>query len=205
MLTLEFPRPAGARWAKLIVNATNSAWRAQFAREVAATSGGAAPGQKKAPIYREGEYTKLRVRVLTVLGWQTGQVVFGGGPLPAEDMIYGIDLDDVGGDKVQLKLEPPAGYWLIDRLALDFSEDAPVEGNVVDAEDVDSPDAAEVLRALAVEDGSTLFLENPGEQSVLTFPVPPPKEGMERTIFLRTVSCYEMPPPIIHNPLNRLL
>jgi hypothetical protein len=193
-ITLEFPRPKGARRAKLVVNATNSAWPAEFAREVLATSGEAAPGAKPTPVYQDGEFTKLRVRILTAFGWQTGQVIFAGGPLPAEDMIYALDLEDVGTDKVWLKIAPPAGYWLIDRLALDFSEDAPVEGVEVDAEAVDSPDAAEVLKALAVEDGSTLFLENPGSQSVLTFSAPPPKEGMERTLFLRTVSCYEMPP-----------
>jgi hypothetical protein len=193
-LTFEFLRPAGASKAKLIVNAANTMWRAQFAREVLGRAGGAVPRSGAKPLYREGELTGLGVRLETVFGWQTGQVIFTGGPLPAEDAIYWLDLGDVKGTTVRLKLEPPVGYWLIDRLALDFGEDTPVDEILVDAEGVDSPDAAEVLRALAVEDGSTLFLEDPGSQSALTFTVPPPTEGMERTIFLRTVSCYEMPP-----------
>jgi hypothetical protein len=193
-LSLEFPRPAGARRAKLIVNAANTMWRAQFAREALGRSGGPAPRSGAKPLYREGELTGLGVRLETVFGWQTGQVIFAQGPLPAEDAIYWLDLGDVKGTTIRIKLEPPAGYWLIDRLALDFGEDAPVDEILVDAEGVDSPDAAEVLRALIVEDGSTLFLESPGSQTVLTFTAPPPKEGLARTIFLRTVSCYEMPP-----------
>ena len=193
-LSLEFPRPAGARKAKLIVNAANTMWRAQFAREVLGRSGGPAPRSGAKPLYREGELTGLAVRLETVFGWQTGQVIFTGGPLPAEDAIYWLDLGDVKGTTVRIKLEPPAGYWLIDRLALDFGEDTPIDEVLVDAEGVDSPDAAEVLRALTVEDGSSLFLVNPGSQSVLTFKAPPLKEGMVRTLFLRTVSCYEMPP-----------
>jgi len=193
-LSLEFQRSAGARKAKLIVNAANTMWRAQFAREVQERSGGTAPRSGAKPLYREGELTGLGVRLETVFGWQTGQVIFAGGPLPAEDAVYWLDLGDVKGTTVRIKLEPPAGYWLIDRLALDFGEDAPVDEILVDAEGVDSPDAAEVLRALTVEDGSTLFLESPGSQSVLTFTAPPPREGMVRTLFLRTVSCYEMPP-----------
>jgi hypothetical protein len=169
-------------------------WRAQFAREVLGRSGDTAQRSGAKPLYREGELTSLGVRLETVFGWQTGQVIFAGGPLPAEDAIYWLDLGDVKETTVRLKLEPPAGYWMIDRLALDFGEDTPVDEVLVDAGDVDSPDAAEVLRALTVEDGSTLFLVNPGSQSVLTFTAPPLKEGMERTIFLRTVSCYEMPP-----------
>jgi len=193
-LSLEFPKPAGARRAKLIVNAANTMWRAQFAQEALGRSGGSAPRTGAKPLYREGELTGLGVRLETVFGWQTGQVIFAQGPLPAEDAIYWLDLGDVKGTTVRIKLEPPAGYWLIDRLALDFGEDAPVDEILVDAEGVDSPDAAEVLRALTVEDGSTLFLESPGSQTVLTFTAPPPKEGMARTLFLRTVSCYEMPP-----------
>jgi hypothetical protein len=202
-ITLEFPRPKGARRAKLVVNATNSAWPAEFARQVLATSGEAAPGTKTTPVYQEWEFSKLRVRLLTAFGWQTGQVIFAGGPLPAEDMIYALDLDDVGTDKVWLKIAPACGYWLIDRLALDFSEDAPIEGVEVDAEAVDSPDAAEALKALAVEDGSTLFLGEAGSQSILTFSAPPLKEGMERTLFLRTVSCYEMPNDALATPPRR--
>jgi hypothetical protein len=193
-LSLEFPRPAGVRRAKLIVNAANTMWRAQFAREALGRSGGPAPRSDAKPLYREGELTGLGVRLETVFGWQTGQVIFVQGPLPAEDAIYWLDLGDVKGATVKIKLEPPAGYWLIDRLALDFGEDTPVDEMLVDAEGVDSPDAAEALRALAAEDGSTLFLESPGSQTVLTFTAPPPKEGMVRTLFLRTVSCYEMSP-----------
>jgi hypothetical protein len=192
-LSLEFRRPAGARKAKLIVNAANTMWRAQFAREVLGRSGGPAPRSGAKPLYREGELTGLGVRLETVFGWQTGQVIFVQGPLPAVDAIYCLDLGDVKGTTVRIKLEPPAGYWLIDRLALDFGEDAPVDEILIDAEGADSPDAAEVLRALAAEDGSTIFLESPGSRSVLTFKVPPPREGMARTLFLRTVSCYEMP------------
>jgi hypothetical protein len=131
---------------------------------------------------------------MTVIGWQTGQVLFAVGPRPAEDMIYDIDLSDVSGDKVQIKLSPPAGYWLIDHLALDFGKDGALETSEIAPEAVDGPDAAEVLKALAGEDATTLVLDPDGPPSELTFTLPPPKEGMERTVFLRTVSCFEIPP-----------
>jgi hypothetical protein len=108
-------------------------------------------------------------------------------------MIYNIDLSDVGTDEITLKLSPPAGYWLIDRLAIDFGQDAPIETTEVAAEEVDSPDAAEVLKALVLEDATTLVLDIFDSPAQLTFAVPPVKEGMERSVFLRTVSCYEMP------------
>jgi len=211
-ISLTFPRPKGAHHARLIVGVSNTAWRSEFAREVLALSTipskpslPAAPGGKPPkPLrpsefaspsgYRNWEFTTLRVRVMTVIGWQTGQVLFAVGPRPAEDMIYDIDLSDIPGDKVQLQLSPPAGYWLIDHLALDFGRDALLETAEIAPEGVDGPDAAEVLKALAAEDATTFVLYPAESASELTFIPPPPKMGRERTVFLRTVSCYEMPP-----------
>ena len=210
-MTLSFPRPKGARSAKLIVNATNSRWRSDFAWEVRARQApaNANPGSgnestEAGPVYQGWEYGKVRVRMLTAFGWQTGQVLFAVGPLPPADMIYNLDLSDVVTDKVWLKLTPPAGYWLFDRLALDFGEDAPVEAADAAAEQADGPDAAQVLQALAAEDGTTLRLDAGDPPALLTFTLPPPKEGMARSVFLRTVSCYEMPARDIHNPRNHL-
>jgi hypothetical protein len=114
-------------------------------------------------------------------------------------MIYNLELDDVPGDTVQLRLSPPAGYWLIDRVALDFGRETTVETAEIAPESVDVPDAAEVLKALAAEDVTTFVLEPADPPAELTFTLPAPKEGMVRSLFLRTVSCYETPPAIIHN------
>jgi hypothetical protein len=197
-LIFEFPRPAGARRARLIVNAANTMWPAEFAREILARGEGAAPGKVPKPAYRENDFIKLGVGLETVFGWQTGQVIFAGGPLPAENIAYGLDLGDVKGPTVRIKIEPPAGFWIIDYLALDFGMDAAPDAAVVDVENVenvDGPAIAEILHALLEEDGADLFLLDPGAESVLTFTAPPPKAGMERTLFLRTVSRYEMTPP----------
>jgi hypothetical protein len=191
-IILEFPRPKGAREALLVVNAANTAWPPRFAIEARERDKARAADGQAGPAYKDWEYMKLKVGVLTGFGWQTGQVIFAGGPLPAGDMAYRITLDDVVGDKIRLKLSPPAGYWLIDRVALEFDDLGYFDCDVVDAEGEADPEIVEVLRALAVEDGSTVFLEAPGQQTVVTFPSPPFKEGMERTVFLRTVSCYEM-------------
>jgi hypothetical protein len=216
-IAVAFPRPKGARRARLIVGAANTAWRCEFAREALARTAppeqpappagpagkskkaGQAKKAPKTPGYGDLEFSTLRVRLMTINGWQTGQVLFAVGPRPAEDMIYTIDLSDVVSDKVYLRLTPPAGYWLIDHLALDFGKDVAVETAEIAPGAVDGPAADEALAALAAEDATTYVLY-PGEPApTLAFTLPPPKEGLKRSVFLRTVSCFEMAPPNIHN------
>ncbi len=193
-LTLEFPRPAGADKAKLLVNATNTTWRTQFARQNLNLPKRDKSNPAKSPVLSEDEYTKLPVKLATVRGWQTGQVIFGGCPLPAEDTVYPLDLTDVGGDTIKIFLYPPAGYWMIDRLALDFGPDESFEEAWIDANEAIDLNGEEVLAALAEQDGSTVLLEGREAFTVLRFAAPPLADGLVRTCFLRTVDCYEMPP-----------
>jgi len=80
-------------------------------------------------------------------------------------------------------------------LALAFDDPGFIEYDLIGAEGTAEPEVVEVLQALAAEDGSTVFLEAPGQETMVAFPAPPLKDGLGRTVFLRTVSCYEMPGP----------
>jgi hypothetical protein len=205
-LTLSFPRPKWARRAKLIVSAATSSWPAEWTREAQTAAAkalkvkpaaGPTPkvpaGGKPSLTYQPWEYRGLRVELQTFNGWQTAQVIFTPGPLPDFDLIYDLDLSDVIGDTVWIRLAPPTGYWLIDRLALDFSPEVTLEPVEVAAEAVDGPDGSEVLAAISAADSRTLRLAPGDPPAEVTYALPPPKEGMVRTLFLRTVNCYETP------------
>jgi hypothetical protein len=184
-LIVEFAKPEGARRAHLVVNATNSIWGAELARR----SGGA----EGRPVYGEQEFTTLKVQVETEGGWQARQLIHGGGPLSPEDVICPLDLTGVEGPTLRLRLAPPAGYWVFDRLAADYTEDAPLEALRVGAAEARDPKGADVLSALAEEDGLAVVLEN-GRQAVsLTFAPPLLAEGKDRSAFLRTVTSYAVP------------
>lgn len=187
-LVIEFARPQGSKRAHLVVNATNSIWGAELARR--------SRGAKGTAIYDEREFTSLKIEVETKGGWQARQLVHGGGPLSPEDAICPLDLTGIEGSTLRLRFTPPSGYWVFDRLAMDFTEDQPLEALRISAAEARDPEDADALAALAEEDGRALVLENGRETIGLTFDAPPLEPGKERTAFLRTVTAYSVPPEV---------
>jgi hypothetical protein len=209
-LIFEFPKPRGAKRAKLLVNATNTAWASDFASSFIAVpgTGNYAPlfragdidlaGGRARDWYREDEFYRLRVWVETKKGWQTRQMVYGGGPFVPRDMVYTLNIGDVPGSTLKIKLMPPVGFWMIDRLAVDYGKAGappPVELMVEEAI-VPGQAAGDVLDAIDREDGLCLILPNLGDSAEITFTAPPLPPGHERSIFMKTVCRYEIRPDV---------
>ncbi len=207
-LIFEFPKPQGAKKVKLLVNATNTAWASNFASSfigVPGTGSFERPSKANMPElaggrardwFREDEFYRLRVWVETKNGWQTRQMIYGGGPFVPRDMIYVLNIKDVPGSTLKVKLMPPAGFWTIDRMAVDYSKDFASPPIEFMADEAAVPDlaAGDVLTAIAREDGQCLMLPNRGDTVEITFTAPPLPPGRERSIILKTVCRYEIRP-----------
>ena len=208
-LIFEFPKPKGksVKQAKLIVNATNTMWASHFAGRFlripgvspVKTSGPARPdlaGGRSRDWYREEEFYKLRVWVQTKNGWQPRQMIYGGGPFVPRDKVSVIDVGDVPGPTLKIKLMPPANFWMINRLAVDYSKDLPVTVRELEPASAAAPglSSEDVLGALAAVDGRYLDLPSSVDKVEMTFVCSPLVPGLKRSAFLRTVSRYEIRP-----------
>jgi hypothetical protein len=208
-LVFELPKPKekGVKQAKLIVNATNTMWASHFAGRFLGIPGVSPvktsdPGKtdmsggRARDWYREEEFYKLRVWVETKNGWQPRQTIYGGGPFAPRDKVSVLDIGDASGPTLKIKLMPPANFWMIDRLAVDYSKDLPIEVNEVNPESAAAPgiSSEDVLAALAEVDGRYLDLPSSIDKVEMTFVSPPLKPGLQRSVFARTVSRYEIRP-----------
>ena len=134
-LTFEFAKPAGARRVKLLANVWTTMWGSQVIRKFLEVRGEALPAwysdvDAHGPEYgtilgwqmREELYL-LKIWVETNDGWKVKGLLAGGGPYVSKAKAYVLDIADVPGETLRIRLRPPVNFWMLNRLAVDYGED----------------------------------------------------------------------------------
>lgn len=171
-LVFEFPKPAGAARAKLLANIWTTMW--------ASISAG-----KHLELYR------LKILVETPAGWKERGAIWGGAPVVTQDKAYLLDVSDVPGETLRIKLRPPVNFWMVNSLAVDYAEDLPVRVTELAAGRAVDHTGRDVRAELAATDGLYHVSPNPGERTELEFAAPPVPEGLERTVLVKASGYYK--------------
>lgn len=198
---LQFPKPADADEAKLLLRAKNTMWLdyifgefiAQFGNKYAAFS----EDQKTVPAKQKRQWTinegmLLAVKVKTSEGWQLVDHLNMVGPLAPRDLLIPIDLTDLEGDRVDIRLEGGLHFWELDYAAIDYSENMDLPLQTLAASYGTDEKGKDVRASLARVDGD--YLEQPeiGNEAILHFEAPE-KNSPEQdvSVFLHTRGYYE--------------
>jgi hypothetical protein len=203
-LTFEFTKPDGAQAAKLLFNGCNTLWASQMLRRFLELRGSEVGDyyrvlNQRGPVYQalmdwnlNAELYRLQLLVETSSGWRAKGSLVGGGPFASENKAYMLDIRDVPGNVLKIRLTPPAGFWMINHIAVDYSGDAPVqvaELTVVQGMDSQGQDA---LGLLDKTDGRYLDMPEIGNEALLVFEAPPLKKGLERSVVIKASGYYDI-------------
>ena len=213
-LELVFPRPHGADAARLVVDGNVTTWAALMMQQFVAAHGRATQAwydsldRDTQGARRLGEALArqafLSAAVLVDGRWQPQGLIWDAGPEIAKRQVAVLDLHGVVGDTVRVRLESVPSFWLLDRVALDYAPERPIEITEVAAASAVGMDGNDVRGLLATVDDRPLKLE-PGDSAQLSFGVPDVPAGKARAYLLRTHGWYRIHAPEVGEPDVALL
>jgi hypothetical protein len=203
-LIFEFPKPPGAKQVKLVANAWTSQWGTLMGKKFLELYGRTLPDwyssvnsfgrafQKVMRWYSSEELYLLKIRVETDTGWKTKGIIYGSGAYISKDKACVLDIADVQGETLKIKLTPAATFWLLDSLAVDYTADVtlnPVELLPVKAVDRFGRDVSDEL---ALQDGRCYVMPKEGDAAEITFLAPPQNPAMARSVILKASGYYDV-------------
>ena len=208
-LELAFVRSPGARRAHLVLDGSNTPWSSYLLGSFVAAHGratqawydslNAEPALARAAAMRLAREGFLAASVRTASGWRPQGMFWEAGPEVVKRQVLELDLAQVEGDTVHVRLESAPAFWLVDRVALDFTADRDLavhELRLVSARDRAGRDVAPLI---AATDDRYYALE-PGDAAELRFSVPEPPAGTSRTLLLRSTGWYRIQTPAVGEP-----
>jgi hypothetical protein len=202
-LIIEFPKPAGVQTAKLVANAWTTPWGPQAAGRVLRLHGADLPRWTASVNARGPEYFQavrwlmteelymLKAEVETRDGWKPRAVVLGGGPIVAREKVYVLDISDVPGDILRIRIRPPSGFWRFDAFAVDYGVETPASVMEISASAALDRSGRDVRETLSSVDGRYLVMPDNGDYADLDFAVPPALPGTARTVILKANGYYD--------------
>jgi len=202
-LFLNFQKPASAEKAKLVVHGCNTLWASQMLIRMVALCGRYVEQFYKrmnnpGTMVQRDDWDKwteiyaLHVDILVGDTWVHRGTIIGGGPFMAEERIIPLDLAGVVGDTVKIRLAPPAGFWQLNSLAMDYSPEVPFEMQEISASTMVGHDGRDLCAVLDSIDKNYYVMPEVGQHAVFTFPVPESTSGNERVVFAKVSGYYEM-------------
>ncbi len=201
-VVLEFPKPAGATSVKLIADAWTTKEGSLAAKEYleimgsgldvffAEVDSGGPALLKLLNWYSREELYLLRVRVETPAGWSPRAILYGGGPFMAKPKAYLLDVRDIPGDVLRLRLDPPAGFWRFDGFSVDYSADQPLDVREITPSPARDGESRGFEAELAAADGVCLVMPAGHPDVDLRFAAPILRPGMERSLLLKAGGWY---------------
>jgi len=203
-LTFIFPKPDGASKVKFLFNGCNTLWASQMLKRFLDLH-----GNKVHELYEDinrfgpaffrimnwdlnEELYRLQIRVETDEGWKSKGMIFGGGPFISENKIYSFDISDVSGNILKIKLSPPSAFWMINNLAVDYSENAPIEMEEIQASKAIDHNGQDIREKLAQNDNLYYIMPHIGDWAELVFLAPPKASDMDRSYLLKASGYYDI-------------
>jgi hypothetical protein len=200
-LILEFPRSKGTTFVKLAFNVQNTLWAAHLQSHFLELHGNQLDNWyhllNTSSQVRE-EFQKLMVREGMLLvklwngnDWQTFDFVWEVGASVFRDQVIWLDISQIPGEVLKVRLECPSGFWMINSVRADYSPDLPLKTTEITPITAEDHLGNNLLQVLQTTD-SQYHVMYRGDWAKLSFKVPPRQEGFKRSYMVKSSGYYRI-------------
>ena len=141
---------------------------------------------------------------MTQNGWVPQGLFWEAGPEIIKRQVMSVDLSEVEGNRVRIRLESIPSFWRIDRVAMDFGPAPEFSVTRISPRSATTEEGEDVGALLRSVDGDEWVMSQ-GDFAVLELEVPPVPKGLERTYLLETHGWYQIDATASGPPASDLL
>ena len=198
-VNFKFDKPDNSNKAKLYLTAKNSVWLdyifGKFNEQFGLYYG---TFQKEQQYLSSEEMNRwgnaqnipLSVLIKTKRGWQLVEQIKTVGPMAMRNMAIPIDLNEITGNMVQIKLETGFMFWEVDYVGMDFSENIDLKINHINPSEAIDQKGNNVTALLLENDNKYFVQPNIGDEVVVKFYVEDYDTELNQTVFLKNRGYY---------------
>ena len=200
-IDLVFDKKVDVDEGKLILKVKNNNWGGFIHEEVSSMLGRKFEWFHKKAAKRSHKEMKelmrkdgllMSVSIFRDGSWQPIDYIWPMGSKAYKEVLIPIDLQNIKGNEIRIKLEAGFKFWDIDHAAMDFSEDLEIEVFESFAESNDSEFEKEILAALRSDDQMYMNHLQQGEMIDLQFNIPEQNEESTYSYFLKGKGFYSV-------------
>lgn len=201
-MDLVFNRPHGAESGKLAIVARNSFWVDHLYMLFLDDQGSLAPAidsinaalpAEELRAWARAQRLPLAVWLEQRPGqWKRVEQFEVAGPMAWRPDVVELDLREVEGDEVRLRLDCGFLFWEVDQVLMDFAPDTGLAVQALRPLSAIDQHGKDVLDLIAHEDDRNYVQPEVDDAAMITFPVPAPSHGMARSTFLHGAGHYRI-------------
>jgi hypothetical protein len=191
-LILEFPKPASATRAKLVLRVSNTFWSSSVSSKFLKVFGNSYLVMSAVRFLARKGFIRFAVQAWENGGWKIKGWVRGASPhLPKEQVIL-LDVSAISGECLKLRLMPAVGFWRIYSAEVDYSDDIPVKMMELDPAQAVNHCGEDIRQTLTADDDNFYAAEK-GDCVMIAFNEPLAVTNAARSFILKAKGYYKMP------------
>lgn len=200
-ITLKFKKPINSTTGKLVLNGKNTLWFdylfGEFIGKFGTSYNRWMEQQAKMPNAERLQKIKENEFPLSVYIKKNGKWIFVDdlltvGPLAARDFVIPIEMADIQGDEVEMKVETGFMFWEMDYAGMDFTSQKPMSMDIIKPTMAIGTGARNWTLALKEADKNYMAQDSVGQITEITYPSVKHRDDEAQTVFLHTRGYYTL-------------